>query len=79
VPPPDRASSRSVSESNDVVVVNSGSKADKLPTAVSVNTTKVVAVEPQTPVMADQKRHEPVQTEIKSWHWSQHSNKITRK
>jgi hypothetical protein len=77
--PLDRPDLGSTSEANDVVVVNSGAKADKLMIATSASTTKAVAVEPLVKASAEKKGLAPVFLETKSWHWSARSNKITRK
>ena len=66
-------------ESADAIVVNSASKADKLTIVRPAFKTKVVAIESQVTAPAEQKKLEPAQIEIKSWHWNARSNKITRK
>jgi hypothetical protein len=77
--PSDRASGHPIREPDDVVVVNSGAKADRLLIATSANATKGVAVEPQVVAPTDKKGIELIQAESKSWHWNARSNKITRK
>ena len=75
-----RASPPSAGETNDAAVVNSASKADKLPVLRSADATKaVVSIEPQVAAPVIEKRPEPAPTETKSWHWNARSNKITRK
>jgi hypothetical protein len=76
--PPDAAKPLSVSASNDIVVVNSSSKADRLHIGPSVDTAKVVSIEPPATAPASRKIAEPKQTDVKSWHWNARSNKITR-
>ena len=71
-------SPQAVSEPEDAIVVNSASKADKLPVAPFVNPTEVVKIERQA-APNDQKMSAPVKAEVTSWHWNARSNKVTRK
>jgi hypothetical protein len=59
-------------------VVNSGSKADRLPVGFSDDEPKKVAIEPVRIAPIDESKPEPAKRKVTSWHWHA-GKKIIRK
>ena|ERR1700760_2639290 len=77
--PFDQSSLRPAREPDDIVIVNSRAKSDKLAVVTPVETAKGVTVDLVKTAPTNKKGLEPVPAETRSWHWSARSNKITRK
>jgi len=65
-------------EINAAFVVNSGSKADRLPAVFLVDEPKKVAIEPVRITPIDDSKSEPAERQVTSWHWHA-GKKIIRK
>jgi hypothetical protein len=67
-------------EPDDAFSVNTSSKADRLPSAVSGDETKKLATSPIAATsMPIENKSEPAKPQITTWHWHSGSKKITRK